>query len=273
MPNYACLNIKTYKSLQSIRAIQAEATREKTYTNIDSGRTHLNRVLLGDIDYVGSVKKALKSDYYTVPDKYGRYHKKPEVLGVAIILQYSKEAHLEDNTEIFERWITKNIEFIKDCFPYADAQMILHADEVGYHIHTFLTMTTPTGKISKNYYIKNKNDLRILHDKYAEYMSEFGLVRGESHERQGPEKADEFKYYKKLSEKIEKLNAKKDKLTEDIEKMKFEGNEIYNERIIELENLNKEIKRKQNKLSKLNASAREEVMGSEFVMNDSLARQ
>lgn len=209
MPNYACLNIKTYKSLQSIRAIQAEATREKTYANIDIGRTHLNRVLLGNMDYVGSVKKALKSNYYTIPDKYGRYHKKPEVLGIGIILQYSKEAHIEDDPEVLERWLNKNIKFIKELFPYADAQMILHADEIGYHIHTFLTLTTPTGKISKNYYIKNKNDLRRLHDKYAEYMSEFGLVRGEDHTRQSVEKSDEFKYYKKLSEKIEQLNAKK----------------------------------------------------------------
>lgn len=54
--------------------------------------------------------------------------------------------------------------------------------------------------------------------------------------------------------------------------MKLEGNEIYNEKIIELDNLNKEIKRKQNKLSKLNYAAREEIIGSEFIMNDSPIR-
>lgn len=176
MPNYCILNFKTYNTAKSIRDVQKEATREKEYDNIDKSRTHLNQVILGDMNYSKSLTKALKSDYYTKPDKYGRLHKEPEVKGIGIVLTYSPEA---EGTFSEEEWIRENVKFLKELFPDCPIHLTSHKDECSTHLQGMIIPTTPSGKINKSHYIRNKKTLISIQDKYAEHMARFGLVRGE----------------------------------------------------------------------------------------------
>ncbi|MBR4847269.1 MAG: plasmid recombination protein [Phascolarctobacterium sp.] len=241
MPNYACINIKPYRTKQSLSAVQREATRAVDYPNVDKERSCNNRQLCGNMDFTEAINNALKSEYYTKPDKWGRYHKPPDVLALGVVLQYSHEAHIEEDPELFQRWIDKNMEFLKARFPGCDMHLVLHDDETTPHIQGLIVMNTPSGKISKNHFIKGKKDMYKLQDDYAAAMAEFGLVRGEHKDRKSQEQEKEIAYYRKLKDKNEKLNIKAEKLERRIETMQQQGNEEYKKRITELKALKREI--------------------------------
>ncbi len=235
MPNYACINIRTYRTTQSLSAVQREATRAVEYPNVDKERSCNNRQLCGNMDFVEAVNNALKSEYYTKPDKWGRYHKPPDVLAMGVVLQYSTEAHIEEDPELFQRWLDKNMEFLKVRFPGCEFHLILHQDETTPHIQGLIIPKTPSGKVSKNHFLKNKKDMYKLQDEYAAAMAEFGLVRGEHHDRKDKEQEKDVKYYRKLKQKNEQLNKENNQLKERIAQMEAAGGAKYKEYIEKLE--------------------------------------
>lgn len=209
MPNYCILNFKTYNTAASIRAVQKEATREKEYDNIDKTRTHLNEVILGDMNYSKSLSKALKSEYYTKPDKYGRLHKEPEVKGIGVVLTYSPEAQ---GTFSEDEWIKENVKFLKELFPECPIHLIAHRDESSIHLQGMVIPTTQSGKINKSHYIRNKKELISIQDKYSERMKQFGLVRGEKGKTQNRDD--------KHSKQVRELRAQIASLTQENTKLR-----------------------------------------------------
>ena len=206
---YCIFNIKTYNTVKSLRDVQNEATRKKEYNNIDKTRTHLNEVLMGDMSYTRAYNKAMKSEYYTKPDKYGRTHKEPQVKGIGVVLSYSPEAH---GTFDERAWIDENIKFLKEVFPDCPINLCCHRDETTVHLQGCIIPTTPEGKINKSYFIHGRKDLVALQDKYAERMAQFGLQRGE---RGSPDREDkQAQRVRALNDQIRTLETENTKLRE-----------------------------------------------------------
>ena len=88
----------------------------------------------------------------------------------------------------------------------------LHLDETTPHIHVAVIPVTPCGKISKNAFVPNKFALYSLHDKYAERMKEFGLVRGERCERNSHDRKTAVNEYRELIDKNAKLKQENNDL-------------------------------------------------------------
>ncbi len=220
--SYTVFNIKCIKSAGEMRAIQDERTRAKEYVNVIGEKSVNNCDLTSEQDIVSLYEQALKSDYYSKPDKSGRFHKEPRVKAVNIILSYSHDAEIEKNEERFERWINKNLEFINEIFPNCPKAITLHMDETTPHIHVAIIPVTPSGKISKNAFIRNKYDLYSLHDKYTERMKEFGLVRGERCERNSHDRKSAIDEYRELIDKNTKLKQENSDLDIQAKKNKEE---------------------------------------------------
>ena len=210
MPKYCILNFKTYNTAASIRAIQKEATREKEYKNIDTGRSHLNEVILGDMNYSKSLKEALRSDYYTKPDRYGRLHQEPKVKAIGVVMTYSPEA---EGTFNEREWIEANKAYLEELFPNCPKHFIVHKDESTTHIQGVVIPTTKEGKINKNAYISGRKSLYEIQDKYAEKMAQFGLIRGERNKTQEREDPQAQRVYE-LTKKVSELERKNEKLVE-----------------------------------------------------------
>lgn len=221
--SYTVFNIKSIRSVSDMRAIQDERTRAKEYVNVIGEKSVNNCDLTLEQDIVSLYEQALKSDYYSKPDQSGRFHKEPRVKAVNIILSYSHDAEIEKNEERFERWINKNLEFINEIFTNCPKAITLHMDETTPHIHVAIIPVTPSGKISKNAFIRNKYDLYSLHDKYAEKMKEFGLVRGERCERNSHDRKSAIDEYRELIDKNTKLKQENSNL--DIQ-MKMNNEEL-----------------------------------------------
>lgn len=208
MPNYAIINFKNLYTTAGIRAVQGEALREQEYSNVDSDRSENNEILLGDGNYLNLYYSAVRSDYYTVPDKKGQLHKEPKIKGVGIIMTYSPEASIEEDPEAFERWKQKNLEYLEKLFPGCPKTAILHLDETTPHIHCFVVpQVKETGKIVKTKFLNGRNDYYKQQTEYPNEMAEFGLVRGK---HRPPREAEEFdknelKQYRSLVNKIKKL--------------------------------------------------------------------
>lgn len=220
--SYTVFNIKSIRSVSDMRAIQDERTRTKEYVNVIGEKSVNNCDLTSEQDIVSLYEQALKSDYYSKPDQSGRFHKEPRVKAVNIILSYSHDAAIEKNEEKFSRWIEKNLEFIEEIFPKCPYVATLHLDETTPHIHVAVIPVTPCGKISKNAFVPNKFALYSLHDKYAEKMKEFGLVRGERCERNSHDRKSAIDEYRELIDKNTKLKQENNDLDIQAKKNKEE---------------------------------------------------
>lgn len=228
---YACIDIQTYTTINSIQSLQKEATRttQEPKNNIHYELTKNNKILLGDMDYVKSYKEALQSDYYTKPDRYGRYHKEPEVKAIGIVQQYSHAAHLERDPVIFNKWINDNINYLKKAFPGCKIHSILHLDETTPHIQSIVIPIDPKGKISKNHFIPNKKAMIRIRDEYSNDMLKYGLQRGipaSQKKSQAKELGDiknqieaKLEYLSLLCKNIEKAQQTLKELREDLYKL------------------------------------------------------
>ena len=211
---FCILNVKTVTSFSGMKSIQHERLREKEYCNVDSSRSHLNRALTAEQDVTQLYNQAMKHDYYSKPDKWGKTHKEPQVKALNLILTYSPEAHLERDPQKLDEWIRDNLDFVRETFQGCPFVATLHDDESTPHIHVSLIPTTPEGKISKNKHIPNKAALVKLQDRYAERMAQYELHRGIHRERNSPELKKATDQYRELRAKIEKQLAQLDRINE-----------------------------------------------------------
>ena len=211
---FCILNVKTVSSFGGLRAIQSERLREKDFVNVDGTRSHLNRALTPEQDVTRLYNEAMKSDYYTKPDKWGKTHKEPKVKAINLVLTYSPEARLEQDPQKLEAWIQSNLDFVRETFQGCPFVATLHNDESTPHIHMSLIPTTPEGKISKNKHIPNKAALVTLQDRYAAKMSLYELQRGIHKERNTPELKQATDQYRELRAKIEKQLAQLDRINQ-----------------------------------------------------------
>lgn len=237
---YCIANVKNVSSVASMRSIQDERLREKEFCNVDKDRSHLNEALTEEQDIVKLYNEAMKHDYYAKADKWGKKHKEPQIKAINIILTYSPEAHLERDSERFDRWKKENMDFIKETFKGCKFVATLHMDETTPHIHVVVIPQTEKGKISKNSFIPNKAALVKLQDRYAAKMAQFGLQRGIHRERNSAELKKVTDQYRALLGKIENQFAQLEKVNASGVQRVEKNNELirtYNELIDSYNNL------------------------------------
>ncbi len=263
MPNYAIINFKNIESIASIRAIQAEALREREYSNVISENSKYNEILLGDGNYLKLINTALRSDYYTTPDKKGRLHKEPRIKAISVVMTYSNAAAIDEDPEMFERWKKKNLEYLEKTFPGCPKSCVLHfSDEATPHIHGFIVPQQENGKIAKTKFLNGRLDYYKHQEEYPKFMEEFGLQRGE---HRPPRQADlfekeELQEYRALNKRIRALN-RTIKSKESYIKQLIEESELKQMGIKEYTNKIKELK---NELEKHYEEKAREILGRVF---------
>lgn len=174
MSNYAIINIRTRNTLAAVREIQKENIREKKYDDIDKQKESLNRY--DDFkDFQEMYNEAMRNDYYTKPDKYGRKHKEPKIKCIDLMTTFSPE--MKDKINIDE-WYKAQKEYVEKRFKGCPYSVVLHLDQTTPHCHIQILPITPEGKINKSYFIKTKKDFVELQTDYADNMKCFELRRG-----------------------------------------------------------------------------------------------
>ena len=204
MSNYCILKVKTYETTAALKNVQIEHKRQKEYEDIYNELSFLNKNLTEHNDYIKMYNKALKSDYYTTQDKYGRTHKEPKVKAVELMLTFSPEMRDKIN---LEEWINDNMNFVKDKFKNSLISGSLHLDQTTPHLHIVIIPITDKGKISKTAFINDKKDMQKLQDDYADAMKKHNLIRGEQ-KKSKHGKREDIEEYQYLTDKNKELESK-----------------------------------------------------------------
>ena len=204
MSNYCILKVKTYETKAALRNVQIEHKRQKEYEDIYNELSFLNKNLTEHNDYIEMYNKALESDYYKTPDKYGRTHKEPKVKAIEIMTTFSPDMRDKIN---LDEWCKDNMNFIKDMFPNSLISGTLHQDQTTPHLHIMIIPITDKGKISKTAFINGKKDMHELQDKYAQTMEKHGLIRGEQGKSKHGKRED-IEEYQYLTDKNKELESK-----------------------------------------------------------------
>lgn len=168
--SYAILRVAKVKTQGAIASIGKHNERERDTPNADKSLTPNNITLIGD-----DSKSYLDSWQDKTKDIKIRSN---AVLGLEVILTYSPEAKMQESQK-FEEWKAKNIEFLKDTFGEDNIlKAKLHLDETTPHIHAFIVPIDNKGKLNARAFVGGREKLRDMQTSYADYMKEFNLNRG-----------------------------------------------------------------------------------------------
>lgn len=112
--------------------------------------------------------------------------RKNSVLGRDLLLTASPEFFKDIDTEIFERWIDKNVEWLKEEFGENLRYCCLHLDETSPHfsvliIPKFWNEKKQSYVLSNTRYFDGKSKMTKWQDRYSEAMKDFNLKRGIKH--------------------------------------------------------------------------------------------
>ena len=220
--------MKNRTTRQQCTCIVGEMLRHKKYKDIDADKSKNNVILTEHTNFSKIYNNALKHEYYTKKDKYGRTHKEPRIKAIDFVTTFSPEAN---GTFDVEKWIQANKEFMTNKFKGCPMIATVHYDQTTPHIHWLIVPVTENGKICKNHFISGQKDMVKLHDDYAKAMQQFNLQRGEKRERiekSHCDKEDIEKY-----RQINRVNKKVAQEVQDLEKLKKmlidEKNNILND--------------------------------------------
>lgn len=217
---FAIIKMMTYNTCVSMRFVNDEEKRKRTYDDIDTEKSHLNKNLTEHNNYVKMYHDTIKkSEYYTKKDKYGRTHKEPKVKALGFIATFSPEAkeHID-----LDQWVATNKEYFENKFKGCPISISLHMDQTTPHLHVFVIPVTEKGKISKTQFINGKKDMVQLQDEYAKAMQPFDLQRGNP---KTPQK-DKNHTDQKQIQKYRKIKNTSIKLKRDIETLTQEQNAL-----------------------------------------------
>jgi len=213
---YAILRIdRKFYNLEAIEAWEYHMEREGQVENADSTKTYENRILIGD----GNVYENLKQHIE------GVWKRKDSCIARDMVLTTSPEFMQTLSKPDFEKWLTINVEWLKNSYGNNVIYAVLHMDETTAHIHVMLSVdyTNEKGKriMSNKRFFDGKVMLSQLQTDYANCMinSFKSLTRGLK-----GSKAFHFdvkKYYQLCAEKLDEKNiesimakAKNNELTE-----------------------------------------------------------
>lgn len=203
---FAIARIEKIKSLKqaSVACSHNMRTEARFSKEVDSSRSHLNRVLVGS-----------KEPYKDIVDMLPEKRRKNAVLAVEVLLTASPEyfrdegqGHGEWNDEKLEAWVKPAQEFAKQHFGKNLVNMALHLDEATPHIQLFVVPLRDDGKLDARS-IFDQKALIEYQDKYQASVAHLGLKRGVSADVSHREHESVKDYYKRAKEPAHEPNLAK----------------------------------------------------------------
>ena len=180
MSNYAIMRFAKYKVGSVANIERHQKHRERLRNRKHPEREKENHTWQrGEQTMIQTIRKAIKEQEQTT----GRKVRKDANVLCELVLTFSPE--MEDKINLVE-WVKANFSWVRNTF--GKGKMIradLNRDEQTTHLHCFVIMTDENGKFNSSRFFNKKSQVIALQDSYAEAMSPFGLVRGESKEQTG----------------------------------------------------------------------------------------
>lgn len=188
---YAILRTKKLKDRSTITQATEHNLRLRVQRNIDSGRSHLNRILHNTLNIDGTeatdFQRKLSEHYASL----GVKEKQGNVLAFEYVVTASPEFFKEKSTGLVEKWTDEQMRFMKAEFGDQLKFGVLHLDERTPHIHFFVSTETKSIKKYRNQkgdFFKetwslnsqkiNPEYLADLQTRFAQSNAKFGLKRG-----------------------------------------------------------------------------------------------
>ena len=247
--SYAIFRVEPINKLKDLGQIGAHNTRTKeaykSNPDIDKSKSH-NNIQLVPIthkDYYSSYMNLVK-DYKKQHDekqKTERENRKKSfnqmlddsnsVVADELLFTSDKEFFEDMSKEEILRWANCCMDFVYEDIGYKKEQILhstIHMDEKTPHIHCIVVplikkydkrSDKEKWTISKKYYMKDKNYLSTLQDKYHERMVSNGFDLDRGIKNSDNEHID-IKQYKKITRKINvELTSKNEKLNKSMEEL------------------------------------------------------
>lgn len=248
--SYAIFRVEPINKLKDLGQIGAHNTRTKeaykSNPDIDKSKSH-NNIQLVPIthkDYYSSYMNLVK-DYKKQHDekqKTERENRKKSfnqmlddsnsVVTDELLFTSDKEFFKNMSKEEILRWANCCMDFVYEDIGYKKEQILhstIHMDEKTPHIHCVVVplikkydkrSDKEKWTISKKYYMKDKNYLSTLQDKYHERMVSNGFNLDRGIKNSDNEHID-IKQYKKITRKLNvELTSKNERLNKSMEELK-----------------------------------------------------
>ncbi|THJ54919.1 recombinase [Burkholderia sp. LS-044] len=241
MATYNILRTKRIKSRSNITQAARHNLRLRWQKNIDTNRSHLNRVYVNaldvDIKNASSLQEQL-TDYYK---NLGVKEKVNNVPMMEFVISASPAFFEGKSKKQIDEWANQQVEFMKHEFGDQVKFAILHLDEKTPHFHFMISTEIKSVKKYRN----QKGDfhketwslnakrydrefLKALHDRHAIWNKKFGLVRGV----RGSQKAhSELKEFYNMVDKAMNTNYEQtiERIINDLESGWFSGKVPFSE--------------------------------------------
>ena len=188
---YAILRTKKLKNRSHITQASEHNLRLRNQSNIDSGRSHLNKILFNplgiDQNDASSFQKKLTEHYLSL----GVKEKQNNSLAFESVATASPEFFKNKSELEINNWASDQIKFMKNEFGDQLKLAVLHLDEKTPHLHFFVSTEVESVKKYKNRYgicekktwslnseKINPEYLVELQTKFAQHNKKWGLIRG-----------------------------------------------------------------------------------------------
>lgn len=247
--SYAIFRVEPINKLKDLGQIGAHNTRTKeaykSNPDIDKSKSHnnINLVPITHNDYYSSYMNLVK-DYkkqHEEKQKIEREDRKKSfsqmlddsnsVVADELLFTSDKEFFKDMSKDEIIKWAKCCMDFVYEDIGYSKEQILnatIHLDEKTPHLHCVVVplikkydkrSNQEKWTISKKYYMKDKNYLSILQDKYHERMINNGYDLDRGIKNSDNEHID-IKQYKKITRKLNiELNSKNEKLNKSMEEL------------------------------------------------------
>ncbi|MBU3173390.1 plasmid recombination protein [Clostridium estertheticum] len=153
-----------YYTLESVEGFEYHMERKGQIDNVDSTKSHENRILIGDSNIYENLKQHIE----------GVWKRRDSPIMRDGLLTGSPDFMRGMSKPDLERWINLNIEWLKNTFSNEIIYAVLHTDESTPHIHfcTSVVYTNDKGKrvMSNKHYFGGKRMLSDLQTNYATHI-------------------------------------------------------------------------------------------------------
>ena len=199
MSNYAIMRFAKYKVGSVANIERHQKHRERLRNRKHPERENENHTWRrNEQTMTQTIKKAIKEQERIT----GKKVRKDANVLCELVLTFSPE--MEDKIDLPE-WVKANFTWVRDTF--GKGKMLradLNRDETTTHLHCFVIMTDEQGKFNSSRFFNKKKQIIEMQDSYANAMTPFGLIRGESKEQTGAKHQTLHEWKKAECDRLEK---------------------------------------------------------------------
>lgn len=188
---YNSLRVEKINTRDQMNKTAAHNFRLHSQPNIDASKTHLNQVLLNNLEMDLKQRQGFAKAFLGHYAAKGVKVKQDNVLALEMIITASPEMFDGKTQDQIDLWATEQVQFAQEKFGENCRLAVLHLDEKTPHIHFLISTEHTTTKKYKNRYgatekittslnAKRWNPafLTKLHDDHAILNKKWGLKRG-----------------------------------------------------------------------------------------------